>query len=136
MHTHTDFDNSGKLDSANDFLYFNLGAKVQLGEFGVTATGEFLRYTIPSSTNGPSLALHRGPLARPRGLRDRRQPVRAGRGRAGGVDAAVGIQRKHPQPDQRDAAHDDGGSRPRWASLIKPNELPFRIGVTARAPSR
>jgi hypothetical protein len=132
-YTHTDFDNSGKLDSANDFLYFNLGAKVQLGELGVTATGEFLRYVIPSSTNGPSLALTAGRWHGlvGYGIDDNQFVIGAGvRAVSMQVSASGGTI---PNPASGTLLTMTGVA-PEVGALIKPNELPFRIGVTARAP--
>jgi hypothetical protein len=127
----TDFDNSGKVDSASNFLYFNLGAKVQLGSFGTTITGEFLRYTVPSSTGGPSLSLTAGRwhglLAY--GFVDDQIVVGAGvRAVSMQLSASGGTI---PNPTQG-ALLTMTGLAPEVGILFKPNELPFRIGVTAR----
>ncbi len=132
-YAHTDFDNSGKLDSANDFLYFNLGAKLQLGDFGAALTGEFLRYTVPSANGGPSLSLTAGRYHAlvAYGVADNQLVVGAGL-------RAVSMQLSEsggniPNPTGATLLTMTGVA-PEVGALVKPNDLPFRIGVTARAP--
>jgi len=144
-YANTDFDNSGKLDSANNFLYFNVGAKVQLGSFGTSVTGEFLRYTIPSSTSSSSLSLTAGRWHAlvGYGIWDNQLVVGAGlravsmqlseSAAGGGGSSITSLPSNLPNPTGSSLLTMTGVA-PEAGFLIKPNDLPFRIGATVRLP--
>jgi len=106
---------------------------VQLGSFGTTVTGEFLRYNIPSATNGPSLSLTAGRWHGlvAYGVANDQLVVGAGvRAVSMQLSASGGTI---PDPT-KGVLLTMTGIAPEVGALYKPDEWPFRIGVTARAP--
>lgn len=130
----TDFDNRGEkansdtVSTTNNFLYYNLGAQVQLGAFGVSAMGDFIRYDVssPASEGGSSLQLTLGRihLVGAYGLFDNQLVVGGGarivfvnideRASSGAVISMV-------------------GAAPEAGIVVKPNDVPWRIGATVRS---
>ena len=131
--TTMDYDNHGprQPDQVNDFLHAEFGVQVQAGDFGASATGELLRYTV---RNHGGLDVTAG-----------RYHLLAAYGLAGGqVVIGTGLRAVTMQLSQgggiTDAFNPIGASltmsgiAPEIGAVVKVNNLPFRLGVTVRAP--
>jgi hypothetical protein len=141
----TDFDDHGpNVDkrlqaTTNGFLYAHAGAQVQLGELGASVTGEFFQYAItpsnapapgaPAATQGVTLAYGRYHALVAYGLADNQLVLGSGlRIVTLQVKAAGGSLTSGASLVTLD------GAGPEVGAILKPNNLPFRLGVTARAP--
>ena len=134
--TKTDYDNHGvgQTDQVNNFLYANFGAGVQAGAFGASATGELLRYTVPGAAAGqPALNVTAG-----------RYHVLGAYGIASGqVVVGAGFRAVTMQLAQSGgilstfnpigASLTMTGLAPEIGVIVKPDNLPFRLGATFRA---
>ena len=135
-YTKTDFDNHGTsgggYDKVNNFLYANLGAQVQLGYFGATLSGEFLRYIVNSASSSANLTLTSGRyhalLAY--GLANDQFVIGAGL-RAASLQLS---QSNSLVPTNSPSILTMTGAAPEVGLLVKPNDMPVRIGATVRAP--
>jgi hypothetical protein len=132
-YANTDFDNSGAFDRVNNFLYFNVGAQAQLGYFGASISGEFLRYDVsPASASNPALSLTSGrwhALAA-YGLAKDQLVVGAGI-RAVSMELS---QSGGPVPTTGSTILTMIGGAPEIGVLAKPDDFPMRFGATLRAP--
>jgi len=131
--TKMDYDNHGpnSSDQVNDFLYGEFGLQVQLGDFGVSGTGELLRYTV-TSHGGLDVTAGRYHLLGAYGIADNQFVIGAGiravtmqLGQGGGITSTF---------NPIGASLTMSGFGPEVGTIIKPNNLPFRIGATVRAP--
>ena len=138
----TDFDNRGQranqqtVDKVDSFLYLNLGAQLQFGELGTSVNAEFLQYSIsPAAAGTPGLNLTLG-----------RYHALAAYGLAGNqISIGTGLRGVTAQVSQNASGGPGGqfssrslltmtGVSPEVGAIIKPDNLPWRIGLTARAP--
>ncbi len=132
-YSNTDFDNSGKFDRVNNFIYFNFGALAQFGDFGASVSGEFLRYdVVPATANGPGLSLTSGRwhALTAYGLAGDQLVIGAGL-------RAVSMQLSQSGgtvPTPTGSILTMVGAAPEAGILAKPNNVPIRLGATARAP--
>jgi hypothetical protein len=133
----TDFDNRGQqanrqlVDRIDSFLYLNLGAQLQFGELGTSVTGEFLQYTISpaqAGTPGLNLTLGRYHALAAYGLAGDQFVVGTG---LRGVTAQVN-QQGGGQPTRTLLTMT--GIAPEVGIVVKPDNTPYRLGATARAP--
>ena len=131
-YSNTDFDNSGKFDRINNFVYFNFGAQLQLGDFGTSVTGEFLRYdVIPSTPRSPGLSLTAGRwhALGAYGLANDQIVV------GGGLRVvSMGLQQSGGPVPTGPEVLTMVGAAPEAGVLVKPDEAPARFGATVRAP--
>jgi hypothetical protein len=128
----TDFDNRGdKSDQAsrertNRFVSYNAGMEVQVGAFGITTMGDFLNYTVGSATGTPvSLTLGRIHAVAAYAFLDNQLIIGAG-----ARLAFVNVQ----EQITNGAIVRMLGAGPQAGVIIKPNDKPWRLGVTGRAP--
>jgi hypothetical protein len=133
----TDFDNRGQQanqdlrDKVDSFLYLNLGAQLQFGELGSSVTAEFLQYAIsPAQAGTPGLNLTLG-----------RYHALAAYGLAGNqFVVGSGLRGVTAQVNQQGGGEATRtlltmtGIAPEVGVVIKPDNLPYRLGATARAP--
>jgi hypothetical protein len=136
-YANTDFDNHGPsptgFDRVNNFIYFNFGFQAQLGFFGASVTGEFLRYGVtPATATQPALTLVSGryhALAA-YGIAHDQLVIGAGL-------RAVSMQLTQQggiTPTPTSAVLTMTGAAPEVGVIAKPDELPIRLGATARSP--
>lgn len=126
----TDFNNRGEkgdprlIERTGDFRYYNLGAQLQFGQLGVTAMGDFIQYDVASPESSSSLALTLG-----------RVHVDAGYGLLGNqLVVGGGLRIAYVNLDQAGGATISmAGAAPEAGVVVKPNDLPWRLGATARA---
>jgi hypothetical protein len=133
----TDFDNRGQqankdtVVKVDSFLYLNLGAQLQFGELGTSVNAEFLQYSIASPTSnqpGLDLTLGRYHALGAYGIAGNQFVVGAGlRGVTAQVAQNGGGQSTRTLLTMTGAA-------PEVGVIIKPDNRPWRIGLTARAP--
>ncbi len=128
-----DYDNHGQgsTDQVNDFLYANFGARVELGELGLSATGELLRYSV-ASRGELAVTAGRYHVLAAYGIADNQLVVGAG-------FRAVTMQLSQGQSladtfNPVGASLTMSGLGPELGAIVKPDNLPFRIGVTGRFP--
>jgi hypothetical protein len=133
----TDFDNRGQqasrqlVEKVDNFLYFNLGAQLQFGDLGTSVTGEFLQYTLsPAQANTPGLNLTLG-----------RYHALAAYGISGNQFViGSGLRGVTAQINQTGGGVTGRtlltmtGIAPEVGAVIKPNNLPYRLGASLRAP--
>ena len=132
--TTSDFDNHG--DNANlppqhantgDFTDLNLGATLQFGGLGVAAAGDLQQFSLTTATPGqPALTLQ---IGRWKGL--------AAYGLFDGqlaVGGGVRVVTMQVLQDGSGTLLTMAGASPEAGALLMPTGLPWRIGVTARAP--
>ena len=128
----TDFDNRGEngdtatKERTNHFLSYNAGLEVQVGAFGVTVMGDFLNYTVGSAAGTQvSLTLGRIHAVAAYAFFDNQLSIGAG------VRVAfVNVQ----EQSASGALVRLLGAAPQIGAIVKPNDTPWRLGVTARAP--
>ena len=123
---------SGGYDKVNNFLYANLGAQVQLGDLGATLSGEFLRYIVHSASSSANLTLTSGRYHAlvAYGLANDQFVIGAGL-RAASLQLS---QSNSLVPTKPPSILTMTGAAPEVGLLVKPNDLPFRVGATVRAP--
>ncbi len=127
----TDFDNRGEKSSAanrertNRFLSYNAGLEVQVGPVGVTVMGDFLNYTVGSAEGTPvSLTLGRIHAVAAYAFADNQLIVGAG--------ARITFVNVQEQGSKGTLVRMLGAA-PQVGVIVKPNEVRWRIGTTARA---
>ncbi|MDB4936841.1 MAG: hypothetical protein JWP87_3813 [Labilithrix sp.] len=128
----SDFDNRGENGNAetvqrtNRFLTYNAGLEVQVGPFGVTVMGDFLNYTVGSEIGNPvSLTLGRIHAVAAYSFYDNQVVVGAG-----ARIAFVNVQ----EQSAKGALVRMLGAAPQLGVIVKPNDVRWRLGATARAP--
>ncbi len=131
--TRTDFDNHGDFAAlpdharAADFVDLNVGGTVQLGGFGVAATGDLQQFSITQSTPGAEgLTLQIG-----------RWRAAAAYGAVDGQIAVGGGARVVTMQIQRSGSGTlltMTGFAPEVGALLMPTGRPWRLGAAARAP--
>jgi hypothetical protein len=130
--TNTDFDNHGdnaslppNHASSGDFLDLNVGGTLQFGGLGVSAVGDLEQYSL--TTQGqPALTLQ---LGRWKGL--------ASYGLYGGqlaIGGGVRVVTMQIQQDGVGTVLNMAGVAPEAGALLMPTGLPWRLGITGRAP--
>jgi len=132
--THSDFDNHG--DDPNlpsnhaqtgNYTDLNLGGTVQLGDFGVAATGDLQQYSVTTSAPGqPGLTLQVG----------RFKALAAYGGYDGQLLIGGGARIVTMQILQSNTGTllTMTGAAPEVGALVMPTHQRWRIGATARAP--
>ena len=128
----TDFDNRGEngnpktVQRTNRFLSYNAGIQVQLGPLGFTVLGDFLNYQVSSAIGNPvSLTLGRIHAVAAYAFLDNQLVVGAG--------ARVAVVNIAEQSDRGGLVRMLGAA-PQAGVIVKPNDVPWRLGVTGRAP--
>jgi len=131
--TRMDYDNRGpgSMDQVNDFLYADFGLRVELGDLGLSGTGELLRYSV-ATRGGTDVTAGRYHLLAAYGLAGNQLVVGAGvravtmqLSRGGGLTDAL---------NPVGATLTMSGLGPEVGAIIKPDNQPFRVGATLRAP--
>jgi hypothetical protein len=128
----TDFDNDGKVGfSYGDFVFSTLGASMQIGAVGLGVLGDFQQYNLtPSATESdPQLTATFGRLHAVGG-----GSLYGGQLSIGGGLRLVTLSVDATVPGQKTTTLSMGGIAPEIGFLIRPDYLPWRIGVTYRAP--
>ncbi len=136
----TDFDNRGNtnpdlVSRTNHFLFASIGARVQAGSLGVAVTGELLRYDVTDpKPNQPGLALAYGRYHAVVAYGFWNNQVIVG----GGL-RAVTLALTQSNGSLTGVVTDkviltQAGASPEGGVIIKPNDSPYRIGATIRAP--
>ena len=127
----TDFDNRGEQGNSanaqrtNRFLSYNAGLEVQVGPVGVTVMGDFLNYTVGSAQGTPvSLTLGRIHAVAAYAFADNQVVIGAG-----ARITFVNVQ----EQGQQGALVRMLGAAPQIGVIVKPNDVRWRIGTTARA---
>jgi hypothetical protein len=127
----TDFDNRGEKGTAetaertNRFLSYNAGLEVQVGPVGVTVMGDFLNYTVGSSQGTPvSLTLGRIHAVGAYSFLDNQVIIGAG-----ARVVFVNVQEQSATGTLVRML----GAAPEVGAIVKPNDVPWRLGATARA---
>lgn len=117
------------VETTDRFLYLNGGLWGQIGDFGLTATGDMLRYDVAAqSEENPSLALSilRAHVVGAYGFL--RNQLCVG---AGVRMAYVNVSEvNNPSADVISMF----GAAPQAGLIVKPEDQPFRLGLTARMP--
>jgi hypothetical protein len=128
-----DYDNHGPgaPDQVNDFLHADFGLQVQLGDLGIAATGELLRYSV-AGQGSLDLTAGRYHLLAAYGVANDQFVVGAGF-RAVTMQLSQGSSITNTF-NPIGASLTMSGLGPEIGTVIKPNGLPFRIGATVRAP--
>jgi hypothetical protein len=128
----TDFSNRGEngnpetVQRTNRFLSYNAGVQVQLGPVGFTVLGDFLNYQVSSAVGNPvSLTLGRIHAVAAYAFLDNQLVVGAG-----ARIRFVNIAEQSPSG----AIVRMLGAAPQVGVIVKPNDVPWRLGATARAP--
>ena len=131
--TNTDFDNHGdnaslpaNHASAGNYTDLTVGGTVQLGGLGVSATGDLEQFSLTTTAGEPALTLQVG-----------RFKALTSYGVYGGQLAIGGGIRVVTMQIQQNGAGTlltMSGAAPEAGALLMPTGLPWRIGVTARAP--
>jgi hypothetical protein len=118
-----DFDNSGSRDSDDSqFIYATGGALLQAGAFGAGALVELERYSIVVGGDTTTTLVARYHALVAVGLGEGQVVV------GGGVRAVtMGI-------DAPEANLTLAGIAPQLGVLVRPTDVPFRVGATVRAP--
>ena len=136
----TDFDNRGTVSSTSStrfgqFLYLNLGAQAQLGSFGTSATVDLQQFTVAPSDGGSPLQVQ---LAR--------WHLLAGYGVFGDqLVLGFGLRALSLRISTQENLVAEGnivtgglftmaGLAPEAGVLYRPDNQPWRIGATVRAP--
>ncbi len=131
----TDFDNRGARAPRTSaqfagFLYMNVGAQVQLGRWGASVTGDLQQFTLePASGGNAGLSLLLG-----------RWHALAAYGFFGGQLAigagvrAISLQISETGGFGSNTLLAMSGVGPEIGVLYKPDDAPFRVGATVRAP--
>lgn len=131
--TTMDYDNHGpnQKDQVNNFLYADFGIQVQAGDFGASATGELLRYTV-ANQGGLNVTAGRYHLLAGYGLANNQVVVGTGfravtmqLSQGGGLTGTF---------NPIGASLTMSGLAPEIGAIVKPDNLPFRVGATLRAP--
>jgi hypothetical protein len=128
----TDFDNRGEKGNAatvqrtNRFLTYNAGLEVQIGPFGMTVMGDFLNYTV-GSTDGTPVSLTLGRIHAVAAYSFLENQVVVG---LGARIAFVNVQ----EQSAKGALVRMLGAAPQLGVIVKPNDVRWRLGTTARAP--
>jgi hypothetical protein len=127
----TDFNNRGEngdprlIERTDDFNYYNLGTELQFGQLGVTVMGDFIRYAVASPTGASSVTLTLGRVHADAGWGFLGNQLVIG---AGARIAYVNLNQ------EQGAVISMAGLAPEVGAVIKPNDVPWRLGATARAP--
>lgn len=129
----TDFANRGEkgdpalVERTNRFLYLNGGAQLQFGQFGMTVLADVLQYDVSGvgGGNGVGLTIGRGHAVAAYGFL-KNQLVVGGGLRLG----LVHVSERGPAGARLTML----GASPELGVVVKPDELPWRLGFTARGP--
>jgi hypothetical protein len=127
----TDFDNDGAVGfTYQNFLFYSLGAQLQLGAWGIGLLGDFQQYDLSAKRPGdPQVSETLGKLHAVVGRTFFGGQVAIG----GGVRAVTfSIDSQQNGVASTDFAMD--GLAPEIGVQIRPDYLPWRLGATFRAP--
>jgi len=129
----TDFDNRGENGNAttvqrtNRFLSFNAGIQVQLGPLAFNVLGDFLNYEVSSAIGAPvSLTLGRIHAVAAYAFLNNQLVLGAG--------ARIAVLNLAESNTSLGALVRMVGAAPQVGAIVKPNDLPWRLGLTVRAP--
>jgi hypothetical protein len=141
--SNTDFDDHGPnpqggYDRVNNFIYVNMGAELQLGQFGTSLTADFLSYHVTSATAGkPGLSLITGRYHLLGAYSFLGDQIAIGGGLRGvSMQLTETVSNFNPE-ETTFAANADltmTGVSPELGFLAKPDNWPVRFGATFRAP--
>lgn len=129
VYSGTDFNNRGDTRApTDDFLYLQGGAWAQFGSLGLTATADLLRYDVSSGApNTPSIGLSL----------TRFHVVAAYSFLNNQLCVGAGVRAVYVNINERDgpngAVIEMLGAAPQVGVIVKPNDVPWRVGATARA---
>lgn len=129
----TDFDNRGEkgnrdlIQRTNRFVSYNAGLQLQFGPVGVSVIGDFLGYTVNSNTAGSPVALTLGRMHADGAVAFLDNQVTLG---VGVRIAVVNIQEQGGSGTLVRMV----GAAPEIGLIVKPSDVPWRLGATARAP--
>jgi hypothetical protein len=142
--SNTDFDDHGppakgqSYDQVNDFIYVNLGVRLQFGAFGIALTGDLLTYGVtPPGGAGAGLSLISGRyhLLGAYALLGNQLIFGAGlRGVSLQLSEAGTPFNPVNETFSPNATLTMTGISPETGFLVKPDSLPVRFGSTIRAP--
>ena len=129
----TDFDNRGEngdpqtVQRTNRFLSLNAGIQVQLGPLALNVLGDFLNYEVSSALGAPvSLTLGRIHAVAAYAFLDNQVIFGAG--------ARIAVLNVAESNASLGALVRMLGAAPQVGAIVKPNDVPWRLGLTARAP--
>ncbi|MDB4944158.1 MAG: hypothetical protein JWP97_3692 [Labilithrix sp.] len=129
----TDFDNRGEkgnsetVQRTNRFLATNAGLQVQLGPLGLNVLADFLNYEVSSRNGNPvSLTLGRIHAVAAYSFLDNQLVVGGG--------ARIVFVNVAEQSESGGALVRMLGAAPQVGVIVKPNNVPWRLGATLRAP--
>jgi hypothetical protein len=128
-----DFDNDGAVGfTYQNFLFYTLGAQLQLGAWGVGLLGEFQRYDLlPAQRPGdPQVSETLGKVHAVLG-----RSFFGGQLALGGGARAVTFSIDSQQNGVASTDLEMQGVAPELGVQIRPDYLPWRIGATMRAPA-
>jgi hypothetical protein len=127
----TDFDNDGAVGfTYNDFLFYTLGAQLELGPWGIGVLGDFQRYDVVSATSGLNLG-GTETLGRLHALVGR--SFFGGRLSIGAGARIVTLSIDTNQNGQSTNQLTMDGIGPEVGVLVRPDYEPWRLGATLRA---
>ena len=131
-YTKMDYDDHGpgSIDQVNDFLYANAGIAVQLGELGLAASADLLRYQVVGR-GGLDVTAGRYHVLAAYGFFEN-QVVVGGGFRAVTMQLSEGGSALIGGLNPVGASLTMSGLGPELGMIWKPNELPLRIGATLR----
>jgi hypothetical protein len=116
------------VETTDRFLYLNAGLWGQIGNFGLTATADSLRYDVGGTADKPSLAVGITRFHLVGAYAFLKNQLIVG---AGFRMAYVDIH-EVDNPDASVIAM--FGVAPQLGMIVKPQDRPWRVGLTARAP--
>jgi hypothetical protein len=122
-YSNTDFNNRGEVRNrvTDDFTAYNLGAQLQFGPTGATFMADALQYDVEKVT----ISIARMHAVLGYGLLNNQLVIGAG--------ARIAIVRLAEQAPNG-ARISMAGAAPEIGTVIKPDDVPWRIGATVRAP--
>jgi hypothetical protein len=132
----TDFDNHGPTNNpqlqstVNGFLYAHTGGQLQLGELGMSATGEFFQYSVSPSGGRPGVALVYGRYHALAGYGILDNQIVIG---AGARIITLDVKSAGGTLAGGQSLLNLDGAGPEVGAVWKPNGFPFRVGTTFRS---
>jgi hypothetical protein len=128
----TDFNNDGRVGFAyNDYVFYTLGAMVQIGRLGIGVLSDFQRHNLSPNAQAtdPRSTLTLGRIHALAGWSFFNNQFIVGGGLRG-----VWLNIDSTRSNQSQNVLRMLGAAPQIGVLIKPDYLPWRIGATFRAP--
>ena len=129
-----DFDNTGQKGNSaiaqrtNRFLAYNAGLQVQLGRLGLNVLSDFLNYSVTSLTGNPvSLTLGKVHAVAAYSFFDNQLVI-------GGGARVIFVNVAEKGTGDNNALVRMLGAAPQLGVIVKPTNVPWRLGATIRAP--